>query len=345
MQAIQLQQRGSAEYLRLADVFKPQPGPREVLVEMQAVSLNWKDILMVKGGFGIGDALSLPLVPFSDGAGVVVEVGADVDGSRVGDRVCPLFFQEWSAGPVNAGALASGLAAERYPGVASQYVRLPADGVAPYPAHLSPAEASTLPCAGVTAWNALVAQGNVKAGDVVVLQGTGGVASHALAFAKALGARTIVLSSSDDKLARARESGADEAINYRTTPQWASSVLELTQGRGADIIVDVGGAATLPQSIEAVRVGGFIAVVGVVGGLSMELQVPALMFKAIRLQGVAVGSREHFTAMCRAMEANRIRPAVDRIFAMSEASEAVAYLESAQHVGKVVLEIGGPSDA
>ena len=338
MRTVQLKARGSLDHLEIVERSVPIPGDQEVIIKMQAASLNWKDILMIIGGFGVGDDIKLPFVPLSDGAGEVMQIGKNVSRVQLGDNVNPLFFQEWLAGQFTADAANSSLAGGRYEGILSEYVCLNENGVAKYPQHLTAIQAATLPCAGVTAWSAL-SQAGVKAGDVVVLQGTGGVSTQALKFAKAFGAEVIMTSSSNAKLERVKTMGADHLINYRDKPDWASEVTELTGGRGADIVLDVGGAETLQQSIHAVKVGGIIAVVGVLSGTVKDLVIPELMFKAIRLQGISVGSRKHYQDMVRAMELHDILPEVDKVFPMEQTSTALTYLQLANHVGKVVIDI------
>ncbi|NER82267.1 MAG: NAD(P)-dependent alcohol dehydrogenase, partial [Leptolyngbya sp. SIO1D8] len=289
-------------------------------------------------GFGIGDDIELPFVPLSDGAGEVVEVGKNVSRVQPGDKVNPLFFQEWLAGQFTAEVADSSLAGGRYEGILSEYVCLNENGVSKYPQHLTAKQAATLPCTGVTAWSAL-SQAGVKAGDIVLLQGTGGVSTQALKFAKAFGAEVIITSSSHAKLERVKTMGVDHLINYRDRPDWASEVAELTGGRGVDIVLDVGGAETLQQSIRAVKVGGVIAVVGVLSGAIKDLVIPELMFKAIRLQGISIGSREHYQDMVRAIELHGILPEVDKVFPMEQTSTALTYLQLANHVGKVVIDI------
>jgi NADPH:quinone reductase-like Zn-dependent oxidoreductase len=338
MRTVQVTERGSLDNLVVVEQEKPTPGDNDVLVKLEAASLNWKDTLMVIGGFGVGDDLELPFVPVSDAAGEVVAVGNNVSQVQVGDKVNPLFYQEWQSGPFNADVAGSALGGGKYPGVLTEYVCLNEKGVAKYPRHLSAIQASTLPCAGVTAWSAL-SQAQVSAGDVVLLQGTGGVSTHALNFAKALGAEVIITSSSDKKLEKAKAMGADHVINYQTHPEWAAQALELTAGRGVDVVLDVGGAATLQQSIQAVKVGGTIAVVGVLSGIMKDLVIPELMFKAIRLQGISIGSRDHYQDMVRAMELHKIVPEVDKVFPLEQSAEALKYLQSASHLGKVVINI------
>lgn len=344
MKVLELAERGAlntltSHQLKIADHPKPVPGRGEVLIRMEAASLNFRDLVIIQGGMGYGDDFPLPFIPFSDGAGVIEEVGEDVFDFRPGDRVCPLFYQDWSSGALHPGVADSVLFGPRHKGVAREYMVLNAAGVAKYADHLTPLEASTYPCAGVTAWNALVDKGRVKAGDTVLLQGTGGVSTHALTFAKAFGARVILISSDDEKLEKAGAQGADHLINYRNTPDWDDAALEITGGRGVDIVIDVAGGEGLRQSIHAVRPEGYVAAVGVVSGVTNDLFIPDLMMKAIRLQGVSIGHKGHFQDMMQAVAQNRLRPAVDRTFPLSDAAGALIHLQSGKHYGKVVVTI------
>ncbi|HUN51967.1 MAG TPA: NAD(P)-dependent alcohol dehydrogenase, partial [Candidatus Sulfotelmatobacter sp.] len=254
------------ERLRLAERPSPTPGPGEVVVRMRAASLNYRDLLTVEGRGGA----KLPVIPFSDGAGEISAVGAGVSRVKVGDRVCPLFFQSWMTGDVTPKSRAVALGGSA-PGVLQEEMLLAAEGVSPIPSHLSMAEAATLPCAALTAWRALVVEGRLKPGDTVLAQGTGGVSIFALQFAKMLGAKAIVTSSSEAKLAAARALGADHLINYRSKPEWAKEALELTGKAGVDHIVEVGGKGTLAQSIEAAAPGGRITIIGLLSGLPGQI--------------------------------------------------------------------------
>lgn len=334
MRAWELQERS---VLALAERAAPQAKAGEVVVRMRAASLNYRDIMVASGQYG--PPARLPLIPLSDGAGEVVEVGDGASRFKVGDRVAGAFMPGWVEGEFSPAKAASALGAGSMDGVLAELVALPESGVVRVPEHLSFEEAATLPCAAVTAWFALFVGGSLKAGETVLLQGTGGVSLFALQFAKSVGARVILTSSSDDKLARARELGADEAINYRATPDWDKRVLELTGGRGVDYVVEVGGPDTLNKSLRAVRFGGQISLMGVLTGTSGEVNTAAILGKQARIQGVYVGSVEMFEDMNRAITQNKIRPVVDRVFPFEEAREAFKYLESGQHFGKVVVGI------
>jgi NADPH:quinone reductase-like Zn-dependent oxidoreductase len=313
-------------------------GAREVRLAMRAVSLNYRDLLMVRGQYN--PKQPLPLVPCSDGVGVVTEVGAAVRRVKVGDRVCPIFAQEWLFGDPSREALRSTLGGP-LPGTLSEEMVLDENGVVVVPPHLDDSEAATLPCAALTAWCALTVHASVRAGDVIVAQGTGGVSMFALQLGRLMGAEVIVTSSSDEKLARAKALGATHGINYRTTPDWAKAVRDLTGGRGADLIVEVGGAGTLAQSLKAVRPGGTVAVIGILAGRTGELDLAPVFMQNIRMQGVFVGHRDAFEAMNRAIAAHRLRPVIDRVFGFEEAGAAFAHLAGGTHLGKVCVRVAG----
>ncbi|HZY85782.1 MAG TPA: NAD(P)-dependent alcohol dehydrogenase [Gemmataceae bacterium] len=325
------------EGLKLAERPQPQPGPFELLLKVRAASLNYRDLMMLKGSYN--PKMQMPRVPLSDAAGEVAAVGPGVSRVKVGQRVAGIFMQKWLAGELTETAARSALAGA-IDGVLAEYVVLHESGVVPVPEHLSDEEAATLPCAAVTAWHGLITEGQVTAGDSVLVQGTGGVSLFALQFARLVGARVVITSSSDDKLRRAREMGAAEAINYKATPEWGDRVRELTGGRGVDHVVEVGGAGTLGQSLKAVRTGGRISLIGVLtGGTGQVNPLPVLM-KGVRVQGIFVGSRDMFEAMSRAIALHTLRPVVDRVFPFAEAVEAYRYLESAAHFGKIVIRVG-----
>jgi NADPH:quinone reductase-like Zn-dependent oxidoreductase len=315
----------------------PTPGPGEVLVRIKAASPNFRDLMMIEGQYN--PRQPLPLIPFSDGAGVVAEVGEGVERVEVGERVMPIFAQNWRGGEPSRDKFKSTLGGP-LDGVIAEYVLVDQGGVVPIPEHLSFEEAATLPCAGLTAWNALAEHGQVKAGDVVVCQGTGGVSMFAMQFAQLLGAEVIMTSSSDDKLERVTEMGVSHGINYRDEADWGRVVRDLTDGRGADHIIEVGGAGTLQQSLTAVRYGGHISVIGVLSGASQEINVVPILMHNVRVQGIFVGSREMLENMVRAIEINQMRPVVDRVFEFGEAREALEYLKAGRHSGKVVVKVG-----
>ncbi len=335
MRVFELRDEFRIDALTPAERPDPVPGHGEVLLKMRAVSLNFRDLLMLKGLYN--PRLKRPMIPVSDGVGEVVAVGPGVVDRRVGERVTPLFMPGWLDGDVTPAKGATALGAD-VDGLLSEYAALPASGVLPVPEHLSDEEASTLPCAGVTAWNGLVEIGRVKAGETVLVLGTGGVSIFALQFAAMHGARVIATSSSDAKLAKVRDLGAWETINYRTTPDWEKRVLDLTGRRGVDHVIEVGGAGTLGKSLRSVRMGGHVSLIGVLAGPA-DFNPMAIIMNAVRLQGLFVGSGAMFARMNRAISAHTLKPVVDRVFPFDQAVEALRYLESGSHFGKVVIRI------
>jgi NADPH:quinone reductase-like Zn-dependent oxidoreductase len=321
--------------LRQADRPEPKPGRGEVLVKVKAVALNYRDLLVVKGVYN--PKMNLPRVPCSDGAGEVVAVGEGVSRVKPGQRVAGLFMPAWLEGELNDAKAKSALGGS-VDGLLAEYAVLSEDAVVAVPPHLSDEEASTLPCAAVTAWNGLVHAGGVRPGESVLVQGTGGVSLFALQFARLAGARVIATSSSDEKLARVKGLGASDGINYRATPEWGETVRHLTAGRGVDHVVEVGGAGTLAQSLRAVRTGGHIALIGVLSGYGQVNPLPILM-KGVRVTGIYVGSRDMFEAMNRAIALNGLRPIIDRVFPFSDAAAAFRHMEAAAHFGKIVIRI------
>jgi NADPH:quinone reductase-like Zn-dependent oxidoreductase len=321
--------------LRFTTRPEPVPGHGQVLLRVRAVSLNYRDLLLVKGLYN--PKLPLPLVPFSDGAGDIVAVGAGVTRVKVGDRVAGIFMQSWLAGELNAAAARSALGGERG-GMLAEYVLLDEDGVVPIPGHLSYEEAAALPCAGVTAWHATIERG-LRPGERVLLLGTGGVSIFALQFSLMAGASVIIISSRDEKLTRAKGLGASHGINYRDMPEWGEKVRELTGGEGVDLVVEVGGAGTLPQSLKAVRTGGRISLIGVLSGTEGRVNPLPVVMKKIALQGIFVGSREMFESMNRAVSAGRLRPVVDRVFPFEEVKGALRYMEEGAHFGKICVSL------
>jgi NADPH:quinone reductase-like Zn-dependent oxidoreductase len=334
MRALQLTDGVGLEHLKVVEVADPKPGPSEVLVRMRAVSLNFRDLLMVSGIYR--QQTPLPLTPFSDGCGIVEAVGPEVTRFKVGDRVATLFFQKWLAGRPTLEGLSSSLGSP-IPGAGRELAAFHEDGLSKVPAFLSDHQVATLPCAALTAWRALFEDARLQPGDTVVLQGTGGVSIFGLQFAKAAGYRAIITSSSDEKLVRAKTLGADHGINYKETPEWGRAVRELTDGRGADFVMEVGGAGTLTQSLHAITLGGHVAIIGVLGGAAEPLQIGTMIGTGAKLQGVMVGSRAMFEAMCRAIETHRIEPVVDKTFPFTEAVAAFEAMRDRQHFGKIVL--------
>lgn len=333
MKAWQIVSNGGIDALNLADVATPEPGHGEVRVRMAASALNFRDLMTVKDPEARN--LPYPRVPNSDGAGTITAIGPGVAGLSVGDRVASCFFQDWHNGPCSTGAMNSALGGA-LDGVLAEEVVLKADGVVPVPGHLSMMEAATLPCAALTAWNAIVGVGETKPGDTVLLLGTGGVSIFALQFCRMIGARAIVTSSSDAKLARASEMGAWQTVNYKTHPDWEKAVTEITGGDGVDLVVEVGGAGTLERSVAATRVAGTIALIGVLTG--GQINPTAIMRKSITLQGVYVGPRDMFLDMNAAISANGLKPVIDTTFGFEEAPAAFHAMEAAGHFGKLVVK-------
>lgn len=327
----------SIEALTLDEIAVAHPGYGQVLVAIRAASLNYRDILVATGKYSPN--LLKPLVIGSDAAGEVVEVGEGVHRFRVGDRVIGTFFQDWERGEITREAAASALGGS-IDGVLATARVFEERGLVRLPEHLSFEEGATLPCAAVTAWHALVPTAHAKSGDIVVAMGTGGVSIFGLQFAALHGARVVVTSSNDEKLARAKSLGAWETVNYRKTPEWQKEVMRLTGGRGADVVLEVGGAGTLSRSLRAVRAGGQVSLIGVLAGIAEPLNIGPILHGSVRLQGIYVGSAEMFEAMNRAIAAHGMKPVIDHVFAFEEAREALRYMESGQHFGKIVIRVG-----
>jgi NADPH:quinone reductase-like Zn-dependent oxidoreductase len=336
MRVYEIQGGFGIDNLRAAERPTPEPGPGELLVRLGAASFNFRDLMTIKGTYN--PKQPLPLIPCSDGAGTVAATGKGVTRFGVGDRVTGCFAQHWIAGEPTSESRGSTLGGP-LDGTLAEYAVWKEGGAVATPAHLSDEEASTLPCAAVTAWNALVAKGGCKPGDVVVVQGTGGVSVFALQFAKLCGARVIATSSSDEKLERARALGADAGINYRAVPDWSKAVKDLTEGQGANHIVEVGGAGTLAASLGCVALGGTISVIGVLSGTAAQVDVRAMLMKGARIQGVFVGPRSCFEAMNRAISLHDLHPAVGSLFPFAEAVEGLRLMEAGAHFGKVVVKI------
>ena len=335
MRVYQVEDDWSVDNLKLADRPEPNAGPGEVRIKMLASALNYRDLLVPQRGYG-SRMKPLPLIMLSDGVGCVDQVGEGVDSLRLGERVCPLFFQSWLSGEPDNARLGMSLGCEM-DGTMAQYMVLPANGVALVPAHLDHNEVATLPTAGVTAWRAIVTEGRVKPGDTVLIQGTGGVSLFALQFAKMLGARVICTSSSDEKLLRARTLGADETINYLSTPEWGKTARTIADGIGVDHVVEVGGQRTLPQSLRAVRPGGTISMIGVLAGSQLDISLGLIVTRHIRLQGITVGSGDDFRTMVRAISQKGMRPAVDRVYGFEQLHQALQHLASGKHFGKICI--------
>jgi NADPH:quinone reductase-like Zn-dependent oxidoreductase len=321
--------------LQLIDRPGPEPGPGEALIAVRACSLNFRDLVVSKGGYG--RAVRTPLVPLSDGAGEVLAVGPGVTRVKPGDRVAAAFFQRWVSGEQDD-EMASSALGGAVQGMLAERVCLNAEGLVHIPGHLSFEQAATLPCAAVTAWNALFEAGKLAPGETVLLQGSGGVSVFALQFAKMAGARVVITSSSNAKLERLAQLGARGLVNYKSTPEWDKPVREFTGGRGVDHVVEVGGPGTLPLSIKAVRRSGHIALIGVVAGPG-EIDPRQIFLKALRVNGIYVGSRRMFERMNAAIEQADLRPVIDSVFPFADAPAAYRHLESGTHFGKVVIAL------
>ena len=332
MKCIQLEGAAGLDNLKLVERDVPKPGPGQVLIRMKAASLNYRDLVNVTMGL-----YRLPFIPLSDGCGVVEETGEGVTRVKAGDRVAPSFFQGWLSGRPEARALGTSLGGP-IDGCLTEYMCLSEEGVSRAPDFLTDEQVATLPCAGLTAWRGLM-EGGLKAGETVVVQGTGGVSIFALQFAKAAGATVIATSSSDEKLERARALGADHLINYKTTPEWAKEVRRITGGLGADHIVEVGGAGTFVQSLQAARIDGHISVIGVVGGFTQDIPIAAIFGGNLNIRGISVGSRAMIEDKCRAIAANRIAPVVDRTLPFAEARAGFELMKGQGHFGKIALKI------
>jgi len=341
MRVFQMTQFG-LEHLKSTEQPEPAVTPGMVLIRVHAVSLNYRDLLVAQGQYN--PKMQLPRIPCSDGAGEVVAVGDGVRRVKVGDRVCGIFMQRWLDGPLTAEKSKAALGGD-VDGMLAEYVLLSEDGVVRFPEHLSYEEAATLPCAGVTAWNALHHGGDparpLQPGETMLVQGTGGVSIFALQFAKLLGARVIGTSSSEEKLARAHSMGLTAGCNYRERPEWSRWVTEVTDGLGADRIIEVGGAGTFGQSLRAARVEGMVAQIGVLsGGVTADpLALTPILHKQLRVQGIYVGSRAMFEQMNAAIAEVQLHPVVDKVFAFEQARDAFAHMQSGAHFGKIVVRV------
>ena len=332
MKAYQIVSDDGIDALALNELDVPRPGPDEVLVRINASSINYRDLSTIEQPVPRG--IRYPRIPNSDGAGDVVEIGERVTRFRPGDRVCGIFFQDWIDGELTV-AHTDNMLGGTAEGMLAEYRVLPQAGLVATPGYLSDVEAATLPCAALTAWNSLVEFGRVTAGSTVLLLGTGGVSVFAQQLCNILGARTIVTSSSDEKLARIRKLGAWQTVNYRTNPDWDAAVIELTQGRGVDHTVEVGGAGTLQRSMNATRFGGSIGVIGILTGGDVD-PLPILR-RSLTLSGIYVGSRRMFESMNRALEAHAVRPVIDAQYAFGDARAAYHAMRGAGHFGKLVI--------
>lgn len=336
MKAYIVQEPFGLDALTLVERPVPQPGPGQVLVRMLAVSLNYRDLLVLRGVW----RPTGPRIPLSDGVGEVVAVGEGVTRVRVGDRVAGTFLPGWIDGELSPEKLqAPSLGGVGADGTLAELVVFGAEEVVRVPEHLTDEEAATLPLAGVTAWHAVIRRSGVKAGETVLVQGTGGVSLFALQFARMRGARVIATSSSNEKLRRARELGAEHGINYKESPAWDERALEITEGRGVDHVIEVVGAENLTRSLNAVRMSGSISVIGLLGGSNARIETFGFVEKNVRLHGIYIGSREMFEEMNQAIVEHALKPVVDRVFGFDEAGEALRYLEAGSHFGKVCIRM------
>ncbi len=333
MRAYEIVSEGGLDALALSQRQSPQPGQGEILVGVRASSINYRDLSTIEDPVPRG--ISFPRIPNSDGAGEVIGVGAGVTRFKTGDRVAGCFFQNWSDGRISAEAMASAMGGA-VDGVLAEQAVLRETGAVHIPSHMSFEEASTLPCAGLTAWNCLLEQGGLKPGNTALFLGTGGVSIFGLQIAKIMGARTIITSSSDEKLERAKGLGANQLINYRRNPDWEAEVLELTNGVGVDVAIETGGGGTLEKTIEATRIGGTISLIGVL--TSGTINPTTIMRKSIRLQGVYVGNRRMFEDMNAAFALNQVHPVVDQIFDFEDARSGYHVMREAGHFGKLVVK-------
>jgi NADPH:quinone reductase-like Zn-dependent oxidoreductase len=336
MKRYELRETKGIESLKAADAPTPKPGPGQALVRVRAVSLNYRDLLVVSGMYP--GPLPLPMVPTSDGAGEIVEVGPGVDGWKVGDRVAGAFFEAWGSGRLTEREMATARGGSAQ-GMLAEYVSSSADGLVRIPDHLSFEEAATLPCAALTVWHALFEVEPLRPGETVLVLGTGGVSIFALQFAVMAGAHAIVTSSSDVKLERARALGATATINYKKTPDWEIPVREATGGVGVDRVMEVGGPGTFQKSLAALRMGGRLSVIGILTGFSGGVEIVPVLVGSLHVDGIYVGSREMFESMNRAIAGAKLLPVIDRVFPFAEAPAAYRYLRSGAHFGKVVIRV------
>lgn len=337
MRAFQIQDQFGLQHLTLVERDDPKPGPSQIVVKVAAASLNYRDWLMINGQYN--PKQPLPLIPLSDGVGIVEAIGADVDSVAVGDRVAGIFAQNWLAGEPDQSVLLHTVGGP-IDGMLAERVILNASGVVPVPAHLTDEEAATLPCAAVTAWSALFERRPVQPGDTVLIQGTGGVSIFALQFAKLAGCRVAVISSSDERLERCVQLGADYTLNYRAEPKWDKAIRAWTSGVGVDRVIEVGGQETFNRSLKAVRHSGVIAMIGILSGNRGDIDLVPILMRRIDVQGIFVGARATFVDMNRAIAMAELRPAIHSVTAFEDAPQAFEQLERGGHFGKLVIRIG-----
>jgi NADPH:quinone reductase-like Zn-dependent oxidoreductase len=337
MKAYQLSPGAGVSALRLSNIAEPVPNPYEVLIKTHAASINYRDLMYARGDYiNLKDA---PLVPLGDGAGEVIAVGARVTRFKPGDRVTHSYFPDWIDGAPDSRKTAASFGTHINGALAEAFVA-PEEALVRIPDYLSYVEAATLSCAGTTAWNSLFVDGALKPGATVLLEGTGGLSILTLQLAKAAGLRVIITSSSDEKLERARALGADATINYRATPEWQDEALRLTDGRGVDLTLDIGGPGTLPRALAATRMGGKVAVIGRIGGTGEHTVDPIDLIRGLRrLSGIFVGSRAMLDDLLLFLRTTRIHPVIDREFSFADAPLAYEYLQSGRHFGKIVIRV------
>src|SRR5580693_8442965 len=337
MKTYEIQKYGGPEGLKLVDRPLPDPGDHEVVVRIKAVSLNYRDLVVLRGHYDRHPVEGR--VPLSDGAGEVVAVGPGVTKFRVGDRVATCFFQGWPAGRFKAEMHRTALGGS-IDGVLVEQAKFREEGLVHLPENYSFAEGATLPCAAVTAWQSLIVRGQLVPGETVLLLGTGGVSIFGLQIAKSAGAKVIITSSSDEKLERAGKLGADAVINYKTTPDWGKAAANLAGNDGVDHVIEVGGAGTFLQSVRACRSGGKIGLIGILSGLEVQTAIFPIVHKSATVFGIYVGSREMFVGMNRALAQSEVRPVIDKVFPFESAREAYEYMGNGYHFGKVVIRVG-----
>lgn len=332
---IELRSREGIGSLVIGERAKPEPGRGEILVRIKAVTLNYRDLAIVQGSYG---TFALPIVPASDACGEVVATGPGATRFQSGDCVCPLYVMDWLSGPPQAQFVTRRLGGPQ-DGVLAEYVCIAEQAAVRAPRHMSAVESASLPIAGVTAWQALFVQGHVTPGDVVVVQGTGGVSIFALQLARGAGARVIATTSSDDKARRVKALGASEVINYRECPDWQEQVMSLTNGRGADHVIDVVGGTNIDRSIGATRIGGTVSLIGFLEDTQGVFNLPEAFRRVITLSCISVGSRSAFEALIAATEVQQLKPVISRVFSFGEIHNAFEYLASGTHFGKVAIEL------
>lgn len=335
MRQIQIASPGGLGNLSLCEVDAPEPKPNEVVIKVAASSLNYHDLMVARGLIPTADRR----VPLSDAAGEITEVGSDVSKWQVGDEVMSVCFPNWQSGPPRSELLS--FIGDHQDGYATEYIAIPAMGITRIPKNLNLSEAATLPCAGLTAWRALVDEGNLKAGETVLVQGSGGVSVFALQIAKSLGARVIATSSSDEKLEKLHALGADDLINYKEKPQWGKEVLAKTNNEGADHIIEVGGGGTFEESVRAAKLGGHIALIGVLSGpAASEVILPRIFLKQIRISGIAMANQQSQIAFVKHVEEAGIEPVISDTFDLAKLADAFQHQIDNKHFGKISITIG-----